>query len=44
MTNGGTETEQSKADKLNKLLKFEEPKLAAENLILCNSIYGGEKI
>jgi len=45
MTNGGAETEQSKAEKLNKLFKFDtDSKLTAEHIILCNSIYGGEKI
>ena len=44
LTNGGADTEQVKADKLNKLLKLELDNLTSENVILCNTIYGSDEI
>jgi ribonucleotide monophosphatase NagD (HAD superfamily) len=42
MTNGGMETEQQKADKMNALLKFtpEEGRITKENVFLCHTIFG----
>ena len=46
MTNGGMESEQQKADKMNALLKFtpEEGLISKENVFLCHTIFGSPQI
>ena len=46
LTNGGMETEQQKADKMNALLKFtpEEGQITKENVFLCHTIFGSPQI
>ena len=44
LTNSGFETEQAKAEKLNKIFKLEDICLSSHNVVLCNSVYGSPEI
>lgn len=45
LTNGGMETEQSKADKLNNLFKLNKNmKLTVDHINVCHTVFGSPEI